>query len=201
MAREAQISGACWGAAPQRPGAPAIPRYGPSAPCRRQRHPAPPAASQCPVGLTLIGNSRGAQGAAEQRVARGAGPGGPARKGPTGGWVERRAGGGGNPLQDPLIRASRAIGDFRSRLIDVHHCRRPGTARSRLSMRDGSQRIDLAMPVERVVANSPLADLRRPVNPRLGRRHRSRGRGGMTSLHCPDTFTLDDHLPASPRPR
>jgi hypothetical protein len=57
--------------------------------------------------LALIGNSGGAPDTAEQRVAWGAAPAGTARKGPTGGWVERR---------DPRIRASRAIGNFRSGL-------------------------------------------------------------------------------------
>ena len=45
--------------------------------------------------------------AAEQRVARGCVLGGTARKGPTGGWVERRDGEGAqpHPARDPLIRA------------------------------------------------------------------------------------------------
>jgi hypothetical protein len=54
--------------------------------------------------VTLIRNSRHALGFAEQRVARGCVLGGTARKGPTGGWVERRDDEGATPRQDPLIR-------------------------------------------------------------------------------------------------
>jgi hypothetical protein len=54
--------------------------------------------------LALIRNSRHALGSADQRVARGCVLGGPARKGPTGGWVERRDDEGATLRQDPLIR-------------------------------------------------------------------------------------------------
>jgi hypothetical protein len=63
--------------------------------------------------LSLIRNFRHALGSAEQRVAWGCVLGGPARKGPTGGWVERRDDEGAIPRQDPLIRtrAGSAISD------------------------------------------------------------------------------------------
>src|SRR5262245_9997053 len=67
--------------------------------------------------LSLLRSFRDAAHAAEQRVARGTAPAGTARKGPTGGWVERRAGGGGTPRQDPQLRASRAGRDRRSGLV------------------------------------------------------------------------------------
>jgi hypothetical protein len=57
------------------------------------------------VQLALIRNSRHALGFAEQRVARGCALIGLARKGPTGGWVERRDDEGATMRQDPLIRA------------------------------------------------------------------------------------------------
>jgi hypothetical protein len=47
--------------------------------------------------LPLIRDSRHLRRAADQRVARGAVPGGTARKGPAGGWVERRVGGARAP--------------------------------------------------------------------------------------------------------
>jgi hypothetical protein len=63
--------------------------------------------------LALIRNFRHALGSAEQRVAWGCVLGGSARKGPTGGWVERRDDEGATPRQDPLIctRARSGISD------------------------------------------------------------------------------------------
>jgi hypothetical protein len=66
--------------------------------------------------LALIGNSRGAPDAAERRVARGAGPGGPARKGPSRGRWGAPGRWGRYPRQNPLIRGSHVIEDFRSGL-------------------------------------------------------------------------------------
>src|SRR5262245_46696169 len=78
--------------------------------------------------LTMIRNFRGFPNAAEQRVARGAAPAGPARKGPTGGWVERRAGGGGAPRQDPLLLRASRTGNSGPGLTVGSRIAPPGTA-------------------------------------------------------------------------
>jgi hypothetical protein len=62
----------------------------------------------------VTGNSRRGDCAADPQVGRRATHADAARKGPTGGWVERRDGGDGAARQDARIRASYAIGSFRS---------------------------------------------------------------------------------------